>query len=170
MTSQRELISRMVTLGLEAGAEVRFCADGRSMLPLVRPGDEVVLGAAGQAPPKTGEVVAVQGMPDGGLLLHRVVRLDGERFTLRGDNTKVANGEFEVAELIGVVTRVERRGRSVWFGPGRLGRPVAWAVRNGLVWRVNRAVYGARRRLRRRLKFGRADSRLPEHEGDEGNE
>ena len=168
--SPRALTAELLSSSLEAGAEARIAVDGRSMLPLIRPGDTLVIGAPSVEGPRRGDVVAVRGMPAGGLLLHRVVRRTGQTLEIRGDNTAVGNGEFQVGEIIGVVTAVERGGRRVWYGAGRLGRTVAFAVRHGVVWRADRLVYGLRRRSRACLKFRSADSRLPEQNREEGNE
>jgi hypothetical protein len=154
------LLWEVLESSLASGANARFEADGRSMLPFVRPGDVLRVRRLADEEPAVGDVVAVQGMPGGGLLVHRVVRYRGDRALIRGDNTTHANGEFSRADILGIVTRVERRGREAWFGAGRWGRLVAWAVRTGLVNRANRAC----------LKFLALASRLREHKGDDGNE
>ena len=128
--------------------DTRFEADGRSMLPFIRPGDLLCVRRPEPGGPKLGDVVAVRGMPADGLLLHRVVRLRGTMVLLRGDNTTTDNGEFSVSDVIASVCAVERRGRRVWFGAGRWGRAVAWAVRTGWVCRVNRAGFFAARLAR----------------------
>ena len=150
----------LVESALQAGAEARFPVDGRSMLPFIRPGDVVRLRPLTGYEPKLGDVVAVRGMPGGGLLVHRIVRIRGGMYLLRGDNTSMANGEHARSEILGVVGSVERDGRSVGFGAGRWGALVALAVRTGTVIRINRI----------RLKFRLADSRLRQHKGDDGNE
>jgi hypothetical protein len=115
------------------------------MWPLVRPGDLVTLGRIDSEELKLGDVVAVQGMPDGGLMLHRLVRLREGRLLIRGDNTSVDNGEFEAEAVWAIASRVARAGRAVWFGAGRAGRVVAWLVRHGCVARANRLIRGAQR-------------------------
>jgi hypothetical protein len=130
------------------------------MLPLIRPGDVLRVRCFGDGALRVGDVVAVRGMPGGGLLVHRVVRWRSGRALIRGDNTTVANGEFAREDILGIVTAVERDGRSAWFGSGRWGGLVAWAVRMGLVNKANRAC----------LKFRSAVTRLREHKGDDGNE
>jgi len=150
----------LVEASLAAGAEARFEADGRSMLPFVRPGDVLRVRRLADEEPATGDVVAVRGMPGGGLLVHRVVRCRDGRALIRGDNTTLANGEWAREDILGIVTGVERNGRAAWFGAGRWGWLVAWAVRTGLLNKANRAC----------LKFRSAVTRLREHKGDDGNE
>jgi phage repressor protein C with HTH and peptisase S24 domain len=155
-----EVLPALVESTLEAGAEVRFAVDGRSMLPFIRPGDLVRLRPAAGSEPRLGDVVAIRGMPKGGLLVHRVVRVRDGMFLLRGDNTSMANGEHSRAGILGVVGSVERDGRSVRYGAGRWRALVALAVRTGVMLLFNRA----------RLKFPLGATRLREHKGDDGNE
>ncbi len=155
-----QVLAALVESTLESGAEVRFPVDGRSMLPFIRPGDVVQLRPLVGSEPNLGDVVAIRGMPGGGLLVHRVVRRRGELFLLRGDNTTVANGEHPAGQILGIVDSVERNGRRAWFGVGRWGALVALTVRIGAVNRLNRV----------RLKFPRGASRLLQHKGDDGNE
>jgi hypothetical protein len=158
--TQSQLLSALLDSCRPPEIEVRFEADGLSMLPLIRPGDVVHVAALTELTPRLGDVVAVRGMPGGGLLVHRVVRKSGGRFVIRGDNTTMANGEFAREDILAIVTAVERRARERWFGAGRGGRLLAWAVRTGLANKGNRAC----------LKFRSAVTRLREHKGDDGNE
>ena len=156
----RQVLSALVESTLESGTDVRFPVDGRSMLPFIRPGDVVQLRPLVGSEPNLGDVVAIRGMPGGGLLVHRVVRSRDGLYLLRGDNTTLANGEYPRGEILGAVVSVERDGRLVWFGAGRWGALVALAVRTGALNRSNRI----------RLKFPWGASRLRQHKGDDGNE
>jgi hypothetical protein len=146
---QEALLPQLVEGCLQAGADARFEVSGRSMMPLIRPGDVVRVRRPRGESPALGDVVAVKGMPGGGLLVHRVVRLRDGRFLLRGDNTTMANGEYAADEVLAVVDEVERDGRGVWFGAGWSGRLVALLVRTGCLRRIHRAVSFARRLVRR---------------------
>ena len=160
MGDKKRPLRALLEASLASGAQARFEADGRSMLPLVRPGDVLSVRTLGADEPRSGDVVAVGGTQGEGLLVHRVLRVRGGRALVRGDNTTVANGEFARDQIIGVVSRVERDGREVWFGSGRWGWAVSLAVRTGMVNLYNRAC----------LKFRSAVTRLREHKGDDGNE
>jgi signal peptidase I len=151
LSGPEALLPKLVEACLEAGSDARFEADGRSMLPLIRPGDMLCVRRPGDGEPKLGDVVVIRAMPAGGLLLHRVVRKRKGILLIRGDNTTVDNGEFNEADVLAVVSGVERKGRSVWFGSGRWGRLVAWIIRRGWICRVNRVTLFAGRQLRRVL-------------------
>ena len=170
MQTLNRLRSGLLVEALTDELEARMEVDGRSMLRLIRPGDVVHIRSSLGAGLRPGDVAVMQAIPEAGLLVHRVIRRGLEGVTSRGDNCPAADGVFSLDKVIGVVTRVERNGRSVWFGAGRLGRPVAFAVRHGLIWRANRVYYGARRHAGRALKFLGADSRLRPQKGDDGNE
>jgi len=155
---------------LARGAEARFEVDGDSMLPLVRPRDVLRLGAAAADIVRKGDVVAVRGSSDSGVLVHRVVGRTRDRIVLKGDNCRRGDGRYRPEDVIGVVTRVERYGRNVWFGSGRWGWMVALAVRTGMVWCFDRVFYAVHRRVTACLKFIARDTRLRQHKGDDGNE
>jgi signal peptidase I len=152
------LLGDLLESSLESDAEARFAVAGNSMHPLVRAGDMVRVRRLGSTDPGLGDIVVVRGMPDGGLLLHRVVKVRQSRAVLRGDNTSVDNGEWERACLLGVVVVVERDGKPVWFGSGRWGRMVDWVVRSGSIWRMKRIVSLAARIVRGSRSDGRAGS------------
>jgi phage repressor protein C with HTH and peptisase S24 domain len=149
VSDQEALLPQLVESCLQAGADARFEVSGRSMWPLIRPGDVVTVRQPATGELALGDVVAVKGMPGGGLLVHRIVRLREGRLLLRGDNTTLANGEYPTGQVLAVVDAVERHGRLVWFGAGRSRRLVALLVRTGCLCRVNRGVLFVRRVGRR---------------------
>jgi signal peptidase I len=150
----------LLDASLDAGADACFRADGSSMLPLIWPGDTLVVRRLADEEPRTGDVAVIGGAVDGSVLVHRVVRVRDGRALVRGDNTTLPNGEYPRERILGLVTTVERDGRRVWFGAGLWGWLVALVVRLGLVNYYNRAC----------LKFAAADSRLRERKGDDGKE
>lgn len=139
------LLEQATVRGLDAALTVR----GSSMLPLIRSGDLAHVRPGGDGRIRLGDVVALRSLPDGHLVIHRVVAHDGPRFVLRGDNCPGADGCYAWEDIIGVVKRIKRDGRNVWFGGGLLGGAVAAFVRVGLVWRVNRVVVALGTRMGR---------------------
>lgn len=97
-----------VQLWQRTGAPLLLPVTGTSMLPLLRPGDQVVVTPGGQPYPVGALIVFPQA---GQLVVHRVVRrLARERRLL----TKGDHGPFDppilATEVIGVVTAIERAG------------------------------------------------------------
>ena len=66
-----------------AGQRVRLTLVGISMVPTLRPGDTITL-APVEGDPAVGDVVLFRHA--GGHLLHRVVAVDGDIYTMQGDN------------------------------------------------------------------------------------
>jgi signal peptidase I len=68
----------------QVGGQASYAiVDGNSMEPKMRRGDLAVLRATGEY--TVGDVVAYHD-PDIGLVMHRIVRQDGDRFVMQGDN------------------------------------------------------------------------------------
>ena len=164
------LATALLEKAMERGVPTSIKVAGSSMLPLIRSGDTLRVRPFAEGHLEPGDVVALRDPRGGSLFVHRVIARDAEGLIVQGDNVAHQDGRFGQESVMGVVTRVERNGRSVWFGSGRWGGLVARAVRGGLVWRFNRAYYGTRRRVRACLKFLPGPSRLREHKGDDGKE
>src|SRR5438093_13653853 len=82
---------------------------GRSMWPLLRAGD-VLLIEPSSAPPAIGAVVVVRA--SGRLVAHRVIgRRDDGQLRLRGDFTRSEDVPAEPSAVVGQVVAIERAGR-----------------------------------------------------------
>jgi signal peptidase I len=96
---------------------------GDSMWPSLRSGDRAVFEPLG-GPPREGEVLVVR--MDGALVAHRVVSVRQQHLTLKGDNCDAPDGPVRLDHVLGIITRVERDGRTLtspqWdVGPKPLG-------------------------------------------------
>lgn len=122
---------------LAAGQRVRLELKGTSMQPTLIDGDVLTLEPLHE-PPAVGDVVLFRYR--GHHLLHRVVAVEGDRYTMRGDNCvgcEEAGREDIVAKLVAVEKRHRLRHIAVrWLGPrGRLQlRPWYFAVLAFLMW------------------------------------
>ena len=107
----------------------RFEARGRSMLPFIRHGDDLVVEAFGHRPPQAGDVVLLRG-PGGAARVHRLVhRLPDGGWLAHGDGLRHPDPPVSEADLLGRVTTRERNGvaRRLDRPPSRFaGR--AWAA------------------------------------------
>lgn len=114
----------VVRASLERGQIVRITVNGASMLPFIRNGDEVELEPV-LSPPTIGGVVLVR-CGDERYVLHRVVRIDGESFFLRGDGQRHCEGPFVLGDVLGRVSTVYHNGcpraldGGIWCWAGRL--------------------------------------------------
>ena len=113
----------------ERGVPFRFRGVGRSMWPLLRPGDVALVAAIADGdgdPVREGEVVLVR--VGEGLLAHRVIgRHEDGRLRLRGDFTLAEDPPVQVSAVLGRLTGVERAGRYVALD-GLTGRALESAM------------------------------------------
>ncbi len=103
---------------LREGREVILRARGNSMLPFIRDGrDSVVLHSCDD--PQVGDIVLVK-LP-GRYVMHRIIRHDGEIYTMMGDGNIRGTESFTREDVLGKVTGIIRgEGREIKPGKGRL--------------------------------------------------
>jgi len=135
---------------LRDGTGVRLGVTGHSMAPFVRTGDVLTIEPLRGRRLSRGDVVL--SAPDRRLVAHRIVGWRGGRLRLRGDVAPAEDAALAPADVLGVVTRVERGGRKVRLGPRSVRAAIAWLSRSGLLHALART----RERLR-----GHGSSRSP---------
>ena len=103
MPSDAEIMDEAIRL-VESGVSVTFPVNGRSMLPFVVGGrDSLVL----EKPQKIKMGDAVLAFVDGcRYVIHRVVRMDGEKLTLMGDGNLVGTEHCEIGDVKAIATYV----------------------------------------------------------------
>jgi hypothetical protein len=122
---------------LSSGVSVRLEVGGHSMAPFVRSGDVVTVAPRGDARPSLGDVVVCAVERDQ-LTMHRVVGWTGGQLVPRGDAAPTADAALQLDSVVGLVRRVERRGRPVRLGLGPERRVIAWLSRLGLLASLGR--------------------------------
>jgi hypothetical protein len=100
------------------GAAFRFKATGSSMRPCICNNDMITVSPLKGIPPFPGEVVAFRHPQTDRLILHRVVRKREHSFFIKGDNIQVIESLIPEENILGVVTKVERQGKAI-FWPDR---------------------------------------------------
>lgn len=122
------------------GRPFRFSAGGHSMAPFIRNGD--VISVSPLFPPRLpgrGDVVAFLHPETKLLCVHRVLSGSGDTFLLQGDNLPGrSDGMISREAIIGRVTHVERRGRSVRLGLGPERLLLAILSQSGLLTIIRR--------------------------------
>lgn len=126
----RELMP-VVRAALERGQRVRMTVNGGSMIPFLFDSDTVELEPARKL--RLGDMVLVRTETER-YVLHRIVRMDGATFFLRGDAQSWSEGPFTAKAVLGCVTIAWRKGRlrnlehslwrlagSVWLRTSPLG-------------------------------------------------
>jgi hypothetical protein len=119
---------------LARGVPFRFCARGWSMAPFIRDGDVITVSPFRHTLPRVGEVVAFVRPGTGSLVVHRVVARRGAVSFIQGDSApKYTDGIIPPENLLGRVSRVERKGLDVWLGLGPERTVIAWLSRTRLL-------------------------------------
>jgi signal peptidase I len=137
--------AELMTAVLDKGAPFRFRAAGFSMAPFIRDGDVITIAPA-PARIRFGEVVAFEDSPGGKLAVHRVVRISGDGYLTKGDNAAEPDARVPRPGVLGLVVRVEHRGKRVRFGLGIERAAIAFLSRYGWLipvvltaWRIVRS-------------------------------
>lgn len=117
---------------LAEGMSFRFRAKGFSMDPFIRDSDMITVWPLADHSPDLGDVVAFIQEETEKLVVHRVIRIKGNSYLIKGDNSAGADGLIHRANILGWVKRVERDDKSVsvGFGPERF--LIAFLTRMGL--------------------------------------
>lgn len=136
--SRNAMRLELVAEALRRFSEVRFVAHGSSMVPFIYPGDCLTVQSFGVEVPRCGDIVLYN--RGGEFCVHRIARIFKEGaalfYVLRGDALMDYDPPVAACELLGRVTFLERRGKSL--DPNS---------KTGLFYRAARAIV-------RRSKFG----------------
>lgn len=145
----------VIRSALKRGQRVRMTVSGSSMLPFIRSGDEVELEPV-LSQPDIGDVILAQ-RDDERYVLHRVIRVEGEGFFLRGDGQRNCEGPFALRKALGKVTTAYHKGRprtidkGLWHMTAVLWTrctPLSLHILSAViqVWRLSRRIFGGPRR------------------------
>jgi hypothetical protein len=89
---------------VQQGGEMWIVVTGQSMQPMIRPGDRVLLGPTDVIRPGAVVLASMNGRP----VLHRIVRMTGDRIVLRGDARHADDKPITTSDVIGSVRVVSR--------------------------------------------------------------
>ena len=99
----------------ERGAACRLCVNGMSMWPNIQHNDIVTIMPLGGLPPCRGEVVVFQHPKTHKPVIHRVVGVSADTYTLKGDNNLFMDGQIPLSHIIGRIVKIERNGRTIFW-------------------------------------------------------
>jgi len=88
------------------------------MYPFIKDGDVITVSPLGKASPRVGDVVAFTQREIEKLVIHRVIRTEPNSYFMKGDDTGAGDGPVPAANVLGLVTRVERGRKRVIIGLG----------------------------------------------------
>lgn len=118
-TLNSEDLASLIRCATELGNAICFNAPGKSMSPLIRSGDKILVAPVNKGAIHLGDVLAFTHPENGRVLAHRVVRISEGRYFCKADNVSSGgDGWISVEDVLGRVTRVERDGREHHLGLG----------------------------------------------------
>lgn len=148
-----DALTELLGAVLEKGVPFRFMAKGFSMSPFIKNGDIVTVSPISKSGVHMGDVVAFINPHSGKLTVHRIIGKKKNDFIIQGDNVPIADGIITAAELIGVVSKVERKGKEVSLGLGPESPVVAFLTRVGIlrplrniIWKLFHPLFRRRKR------------------------
>lgn len=142
ITLPNEILIEEVASILEGGCDVELMTKGTSMLPfIIGERDSVILKKVPGESLRPGDVVLAR-RNQGNYVLHRIVLLNGDKVTLRGDGNLVGTEKVAVADVLGKVTAiVEPSGMKRSPGKASLWRNLPPFARRCVLALYRRTVY-----------------------------
>jgi signal peptidase I len=139
--SGSEILPELVKEVLSKGVECRLQVKGHSMSPFIKDSDVLTVSPMSDSSPGFGEVIAFIHPKAHKLIIHRVVRKIGDACLVKGENALEPDGLITRRHMIGIITRVERKGKKVFFGLGPERFLIALLTRNNLLLPARRLVW-----------------------------
>jgi len=99
---------------IESGGEVTFSPKGISMMPLIKPGRDIVTLVKNDKELKKGDILFYR-RDNGKFILHRLIRFKNDKLVMCGDNQGFLEFGIERRNIIAVVKKVTRKGKDVNF-------------------------------------------------------
>jgi len=142
-----EVLSELVKEVVSKGVECRLQVKGYSMSPFIKDGDTITISPVSDSLPRFGDVIAFIHPRTEKLLIHRVVWKSGDTYLLKGEGALEPDGLIKKENVLGLVTKVERKGKRIFLGLGPERFLIAMLTRKNLllpllrpVWRIFRPI------------------------------
>ena len=142
ITLPNEILLEEVATLLDEGREVEIMSKGTSMLPFIVGGrDSVILRKEATGVQKPGDIVLARRSP-GNYVLHRLISVDGDRVTLKGDGNVFGTEIVGRKDILGrVIAVVKPSGRKCVPGNAYLWRNLNPFVRRCFLALYRRTIY-----------------------------
>jgi len=136
-----DVLADMIRRTLARVEDFNMLAYGYSMSPFINPGDRVTISRLKKRP-VFGQVIAVIQPVSEAVLLHRVIAVKKDGCLTQGDNRVGQNdGVIPFENVLGCISKVERRNMKVFFGQGITGIGIAALSQHGLLQKLVRFMY-----------------------------
>ena len=129
----------------ESGQRLKLEVISPSMLPILRPGDKIVVQNTGAESLEIGDVVIA--LRKGEFITHRLVGLGSKEYYTKGDNARYLDPPVKLESILGKVIAIEREDNIIDLqSPG-------WKLANRILGRYH-ALAGLKFRLLRQIRKG----------------
>lgn len=141
MTLPNEILLAEVSNMIGEGHPVVILTKGNSMLPFIR-GDKDNVELVRPENPAEGDLALCQISP-GHYVLHRIIAIEGDNVTLKGDGNLTGTEHCRREDICGIVTKILRKGgRTIdCSSPSFRKRSRMWAGLPYIVRRYTLAIY-----------------------------
>jgi hypothetical protein len=139
--SGSEVLPELVNEVLSKGVECRLQVKGYSMSPFIKDSDVVTISPMSDSSPGFGEVIAFIHPKTDKLIIHRVVWKSRNAYLLKGESALESDGLIKKESILGLVTKVERKGKRIFLGLGPERFLIALLTRKNLLLPVLRPVW-----------------------------
>ena len=110
-------LNELIRATLSKRASFRMKATGFSMSPFIQNEDILTISPLTHSL-SSGEVVAFDIPKRNKLIVHRIVEIRNSSFVIKGDNVESIDGVIPGECILGIITKVERGDRRIYFGLG----------------------------------------------------
>lgn len=128
-----QFLVELVKEVLDKGAVCRFQVKGYSMSPFIKDGDMITLSPVAGSSPGLGDVIAFTHPKTEKLLIHRVIWKNRDAYLLKGESSLEPDGLIKKENILGLVTKVERKGKRIFLGLGPERFLIALLTRKNLL-------------------------------------
>ncbi len=98
---------------LEEEGFLVYTSKGTSMLPLIKEGRDLLLIKRKDEKPKKNDIVLYK--KAGKYILHRIIKVNGDRYVLCGDNQIIADPDVREEDIFGILTGLKRKEKTLDF-------------------------------------------------------
>ena len=144
-----EVLPELIMEVVSKGVECRLQARGYSMSPFIKDGDMITISPVSGSLPRFGDVIAFIHPKTVKLLIHRVVWKCGDTCLVKGESALEPDGLIKKENVLGLVTKVERKGKGIFLGLGPERFLIALLTRTNLLLPILRPVSRIFRPIRR---------------------
>jgi len=142
---------------LRSGIPIKLPVEGYSMSPIIKWEDVVTVSPLLMQPLRSGDIAAFARTDATQIVIHRVVAVHKDTALTRGDNCSTPDELIPKTKILGRVTKITRRGRTVRLGLGPERVLIAhfsrWGLLSSSLAVCRRAAYAYRRAFHKLRRF-----------------